>query len=47
MAVKCKTQSLLPYNELIAFIKEEREYPFSKVNPTMVSVTPKRINESN
>lgn len=33
------------YNELVAFIKEEREYPFSKVNPTMVSVTPKTIKE--
>ena len=31
------------FNELIAFIKEEREYPFSKVNPISASVTPKTI----
>ncbi len=31
------------FNELIAFIKEEREYPFSKVNEVSVSVTPKTI----
>ena len=31
------------YNELISFIKEEKEYPFSKINKTTVSVTPKKI----
>lgn len=31
------------FNELIAFIKEEREYPFSKVNKISASVTPKTI----
>lgn len=31
------------FNELIAFIKEEREYPFSKVNSISASVTPKTI----
>lgn len=31
------------FNELIAFIKEEREYPFSNVNKNTVSVTPKHI----
>lgn len=31
------------FNELIAFIKEEREYPFSKVNKITASVTPKTI----
>lgn len=31
------------FNELIAFIKEEKEYPFSNVNKNIVSVTPKLI----
>lgn len=31
------------YNELVAFIKEEKEYPFSAVNNTDVSVKPKTI----
>lgn len=31
------------YNELISFIKEEKEYPFSKVNPNTVSTKPKTI----
>ncbi len=31
------------FNELVAFIKDEREYPFSKVNKISVSVTPKVI----
>lgn len=31
------------YNELVAFIKEEKEYPFSDVNQTTVSVKPKQI----
>lgn len=31
------------YNELIAFIKEEKEYPFSDVSKTIASVTQKKI----
>lgn len=31
------------YNELIAFIKDEKEYPFSDVSKTTVSVNPKKI----
>ena len=31
------------YNELIAFIKEEKEYPFSKVNSNVVKTKPKCI----
>lgn len=32
------------YNELIAFIKEEKEYPFSPVNPLTATINPKKIN---
>ncbi|MCH5254292.1 MAG: TIR domain-containing protein [Lachnospiraceae bacterium] len=35
------------YNELIAFIKEEKEYPFSKPNSTTVAVVPKKIKPFN
>lgn len=35
------------YSELIAFIKEEKEYPFSDVSKTTVSVTPKTIKPFN
>lgn len=31
------------YNELVAFIREEKEYPFSPVNPIMAKTTPKKI----
>lgn len=33
------------FNELKAFIKEEREYPFGKVNTIAASVTPKKIKQ--
>lgn len=31
------------YNELIAFIREEKEYPFSPVNPNTVKTKPRKI----
>ena len=31
------------YNELIAFIKEEKEYPFKEPNHSIISVRPNSI----
>lgn len=41
--VDLKKDAVYPYNELISFIKDEKEYPFKDVNESAVSVHPKEI----
>lgn len=41
--VDLKKNPANPYNELVSFIKEEKEYPFRDVNKVVASVNPKEI----